>query len=306
MVYLLLCGEGNTFNKYTVYDTSYIYKKISINRKSIPVLYMKVVHLFRHLSIFLPFQILESRSLQKLNQINDSDVVILFAPFTPDVILSFYNYLKGKCIIKVWIWDSLSSMPELFYWINKIKKLNLEIYTFDPQDAKNFHLHFLPQFYGVSSLKAKHTYCSDVEYDFYALLATKDSLRSNIMNEIEKTIQEYRNNILVLDGKERPYITYEKNICNIQNCKCLIDINLSGQQGLSLRPLEALAFRRKLLTTNKNIISYDFYCKENVFIWGVDPVENIPKFIEGAYRDVPISIIEKYSTDNWFSQIIQT
>lgn len=48
-------------------------------------------------------------------------------------------------------------------------------------------------------------------------------------------------------------ISYQENLDNIRKSKCIVDVVQKGQIGLTLRPLESLFFKKKLLTNNKCI-----------------------------------------------------
>ena len=58
---------------------------------------------------------------------------------------------------------------------------------------------------------------------------------------------------------------YSKTIEYIQRSKCLLEIVQNGQNGSTLRPIEALVYGKKLLTNDKNILNQDFYDKNNMF-----------------------------------------
>jgi spore maturation protein CgeB len=48
--------------------------------------------------------------------------------------------------------------------------------------------------------------------------------------------------------------------------KVILDINHPQQSGLTSRTFEALGAKRKLITTNKNIVEYDFYNDRNIYV----------------------------------------
>ena len=49
------------------------------------------------------------------------------------------------------------------------------------------------------------------------------------------------------------------------NSRCILDSPQAGQLGLTIRVLEALGAKKKLITTNKDIKNYDFYKEENIY-----------------------------------------
>ena len=61
---------------------------------------------------------------------------------------------------------------------------------------------------------------------------------------------------------------------------------MENQEGVTLRDMEAAAIGIKLLTTNKNIVNKDLYNRNNVFILGIQNIEEIPEFLDREYMDV--------------------
>ena len=78
-----------------------------------------------------------------------------------------------------------------------------------------------------------------------------------------------------------------------------MDIMADNQNGLTLRPMEAMFFKKKLITNNADIINYNFYNSENIFILGQRPLEEIPAFLDEPVREVPEDILDEYRMENW-------
>ena len=85
--------------------------------------------------------------------------------------------------------------------------------------------------------------------------------------------------------------------------RIIIDVQHPKQTGLTMRCIETLGAKRKLITTNYYITEYDFYNPDNILV--VD--RNLPyvpeKFLNEPYRDTPKEIYESYSIKNWLSSI---
>ena len=47
--------------------------------------------------------------------------------------------------------------------------------------------------------------------------------------------------------------------------RCVLDSAQAGQLGLTIRVLEALGAKKKLITTSPEVKRYDFYCEDNIF-----------------------------------------
>ena len=86
----------------------------------------------------------------------------------------------------------------------------------------------------------------------------------------------------------------------IRRAKAILEVNQKGQVGCTLRALEALFFRKKLITTNLNIQKEDFYNPENIFIYGKDDIRNLHKFVEKPYDEQSDLFRDKRTIDAWF------
>lgn len=69
--------------------------------------------------------------------------------------------------------------------------------------------------------------------------------------------------------------------------------------------MECLAYNTKLITTNKDVINYDFYNENNILI--VDKIEEIEKidinFFKSPYLELSKEILDKYSFEGFLKEI---
>ena len=89
-----------------------------------------------------------------------------------------------------------------------------------------------------------------------------------------------------------------------ESSRCVLDSAQSGQLGLTIRVLEALGANKKLITTNSDIVNYDFYRPENIYVYkGNIDLDNV--FFKEGYKEVDKEIYEKYSLRNWLKEILE-
>ena len=180
--------------------------------------------------------------------------------------------------------------------MNILKRLGYIIYTFDPYDAEKYNINYRNQFgrIDIDLLSKKF----EIKYDFYFM--GKEKGRKSIISELQIYLcnKRYRQLFLLIKNSEE-FISYESNILNILQSSCIIDIVQSGQTGLTLRPIESLFYRKKLLTNNVEVKKYDFYNRNNIFILGEDDIESIPSFLSSQYIDIPSSVISNYMIEDW-------
>ena len=84
----------------------------------------------------------------------------------------------------------------------------------------------------------------------------------------------------------------------------VLDSAQDGQLGLTIRVLEALGAKKKLITTNKDVVNYDFYKPENIYVYkGKIDLDNV--FFKSEYKDVERAVYEKYSLRSWLKEIVE-
>ena len=53
---------------------------------------------------------------------------------------------------------------------------------------------------------------------------------------------------------------------NIEKSNTILDIHHPKQTGLTMRTIEMIGMNKKIITTNKDIINYDFYNPNNILV----------------------------------------
>lgn len=90
----------------------------------------------------------------------------------------------------------------------------------------------------------------------------------------------------------------------VSKSKAIIDIQHPNQLGLTMRTIEVLGARRKLITTNNDIVNYDFYHPQNILV--IDRYH--PKIEESFFSAemIPVEepIYSKYSIDGWIAEVL--
>lgn len=222
--------------------------------------------------------------------IKDYDTIIIF---DNGYIESIAEYIKSKnsnCKIILYFWNPINPNN-----IHILKDTNTdEFWSFDKKNAKKYKLLYNPQFY-TNQIKL-----NEVEKENDVLFLGRAKNRKRIIEEIDnKMKQEGISTKFYIIEKDKNLIDYQEYLKMIEKSKCILDIVNEGQNGLTLRCMEALFLKRKLITNNKEIKNYDFYNSNNVFIVGENNIENIKEFVDGKYIDIPVDIVNKYDFKTW-------
>lgn len=202
-----------------------------------------------------------------------------------------------------------------------------DCYTFDKDDTKEYNISFLPLFYSDNMLNISNSKCIP-KYDLF-FVGTVHSDRYNFIKKIVKQYEQkgrksftwfyfpsvvlyykmcFENPVVRKAPKsEFKFDTLSASdlALRLAESNVVLDIQHPKQTGLTMRTIETLGAKKKLITTNPQIVDYDFYNPNNILVVDrTNPV--IPdSFIESPYEDVPENIYNKYYIDNWCKTLLK-
>jgi len=239
------------------------------------------------------------------------DTIILFDTGNADYLIRLIHKKAPKARLILWYWNPIEKTIS----IDKINRQYCEIWSYHKGDCEKYNLNYNTQFFipDNKTLNAENIEENGPIYqDVYFVGADKN--RSQLLHEIEVVL--IKNNIsykFVLTKFKKnskktniPYskpISAEESAVNVECSKAVIDIVEETQAGgFTLRPLEAAQHKKKLITNNKKIMDIKFYNPNNIFVWGVDSVEGLKKFIDSPYDESTDSETKFYSIDSWLKR----
>jgi hypothetical protein len=226
----------------------------------------------------------------------------------------------AKCIL--YMWDSIENCPS----VQKLFPLFDKVLSFDRKDVlANSFMTFRPLFYlddyaRIAKEPAKTKY--DVSF-----IGTGHTDRYPIVRKIRQAsdqmglkgyfflyLQDIR--IYYLRKLFSPAFKYARQnefsfkplgkdeiLKILRDSRCVLDIERPVQCGLTMRSIEVLGAKRKLITTNKDIVHYDFYNESNICIIDRDNPVLPEEFLRSAYVEVKSRVYEKYSIGFWLQDI---
>ena len=83
----------------------------------------------------------------------------------------------------------------------------------------------------------------------------------------------------------------------------VIDIPMKHQNGLTIRVFETLSRGQKLLTTNKEIINYDFYDENQIYVFDGEDID----FNSGFFNSQDHALneqIKNYHISKWLDNLM--
>lgn len=266
----------------------------------------KVQKTFRNIQIILRTSTISYWFSDWKEHLDKYHTVIVHASIlTPEVVK--YIRKKNKNIrIIVWYWNPVGKSVDFL----KFSEAEAEIWVFDESDAINYSLEFNTQYY-FKDFTISH---EEVIYDVSFVGADKG--RIDLIHELNEEFSNFNIktyfHVIETNGIKENHRQYYKNRLEykelldiISKSKVILDIVSKGQTGLTLRPLEALFFKKKLITNDKRIVNRDFYESENIFVLGMNKIEDLSKFINTPYKPIDEKILNRYDFDNWLNRFFE-
>lgn len=249
------------------------------------------------------------------------DCLFLIAPETinREVIKKIKHY-HPKVKVYVYMWDSLKNKKNAKAIIDIVDKF----FSFDPDDALANNVQFLPLFYKKSyqDIANKHPvsfmydicFIGTIHSDRYRviknveLFAKNNNLNtyfyfyspSKILFVFQRIFKKEFRGISLEDVSFTPLSENQINSV-IQNSKVVVDIEHLKQKGLTMRTIEMLGAKKKLITTNENIKNYDFFNENNVHIIKRDDIVISLDFFDSDFKVT--GAYENYSIRAWIEKI---
>lgn len=263
--------------------------------KNIPFLLKLVRKVFRILNLHQDYWY----NSWKL-ELNSIDTVVIFAAAAHLDVFRFINEQNKNIRIIYWYWNPVFriGLP------NKNILYMAEIWSFDQKDCQKHNMQFNTTFYfNTISLKKAELIHDAI---FIGIDKGRRKYLENLENKLNKLdISTYfhivpnKNDNKSLQLKP---VAYAKYLTLLSESKAIVDIQPIGQSGLTVRVMESIFLKKKLITNDLSIQFMDFYNPKNIFILGVDDEVYFKKFINTNYYPLSDSIIAKYNFTNWLER----
>lgn len=242
--------------------------------------------------------------------------------FTPEMIQTIRR-LNPDAKFVMYQWDSEKNLPYSTY----IHAYFDSIFSFDRNDCNTKSIYkFLPLFYtktyGKIGAEKVDKYIYDCSYigtahpkKYYDIncmsISLKDRMPSQfIYHYMPSKLKYIYHKLFAVEYKKARYSDFKTKKLQsndimeiILRSKCILDAPQADQIGLTIRTIECLGAKRKLVTTNADVVNYDFYRPSNILVFTED-IDYNSDFFRSDYEEVPEEIYKKYSLHNWLNTII--
>lgn len=183
------------------------------------------------------------------------------------------------------------------------------IYSYDKKDVEKYNFEFLTNYIYDDEIETKeitnlafNISSFDDRFPFLEKLAHYLSKKEISFRFIIKKDKIFDHKNIEISNK---YLSIDevKNI--IASSLVLVDIQKQNQYGLSFRVFEALGYKKKLITNNQDIVTYDFYNKNNIFVITEENYQVPLDFFQTDYVEIDMEILNKYKIENWIYKVFK-
>lgn len=272
-------------------------------------LYRKVIHNDYEHKNKLKAEANEQYLQQLLDSYKKADYALIIRPdlYTEEVLLK----IREKADLMVaYQWDGLDRFPNVREKMSFFDKF----YVFDPEDLKTENVLLTTNFFLESQVKESYPseqafYIGSYEktrwkptleiLDVLEKIGIKKEILLAPENKDTKAAEEKYKGVFILNHN----ISYSETLEKVSKSSVILDIHTPVHKGLSLRIFEGIGFRKKVITTNKEVENYDFYHPDNILVWNNQNAQEVWDFLDRPYKKIPEDIRKKYSFEGWIKNV---
>lgn len=238
-----------------------------------------------------------------------------------DKILTLYKNTFENAKFCLYLYDSIynvSGIEKKFQYFDVVS-------TFDRKDSVEKKLNFRPLFYTREYIQMEQS----EEYIFdLCFIGTIHSDRYRILKEIKKQadlkgLKTYFYPYLQSVWMYYFYKLFKREFRNtkisdfkfnkisgndiadiVSKSRLVVDVQHPKQTGLTMRTIEMIGMNKKLMTTNEDIVNYDFYDNNNIHVVKRDSIEIDENRILRPYNKLDDKIYDSYFINNWIIEVL--
>lgn len=243
------------------------------------------------------------------------------AEVVPEEFLIKFIKKQPQCIRIFYTWDSFKNHNHAVSLLKYFHKS----FTFDRIDAQKYEILFRPLYF-MDTYRISYSPQEEKKYDVI-FLGTAHSDRYIISNKIANWCYQHNLNIFFYYYIPSKFVYFYKKFFDstfkefdfkklkfqslsineiidlYKNSFTILDINHPNQTGLTMRTFEAIGLKKKLITTNQDIIHYPFYNPNNIYIIDRNNINLDKSFFCSPYQDIDPDLYETCSIDGWVKDI---
>ena len=197
--------------------------------------------------------------------------------------------------------NPLNERDKTFPLIQELEQKGVQVSTFDYADSCKFKFSLYSQF--CSIIPELENVTQDYDFSFVG----RDKGRGDQLLSLKKQLESLNaHTFFDIRTADQANLTYLEYLGRSLSGKCMVEFLQSGQSGMTLRAIEALLYKRKLLTTNQSIVREAFYHPANIYVFDERTLDTqkLQRFMAEPWHPIDVEIQQAYTTEHVIKKLI--
>lgn len=258
--------------------------------------------------------------LKNISKELDYFIAIRGSSLRPDTMEWIKKSCSSKCKFIMYQWDGVKNNETIL----NIAGFFDRVLTFDKTDALKQNWLYRPLFF--MSDYTDLNVSKDIDILFICSL---HSNRAKILNQLKVIANEKGYKLKVVAHLNRflfykyKYINKKAEVIEADNkdlsfkplsirdsyklysrSKVVVDYTNLNQTGFTMRTIESVGNRCKIVTNNKLILDSDFYDEQNISVYDEDKFAIPDHFVNEPYKNIPDEVYSRYDLKKWIDDLI--
>lgn len=249
---------------------------------------------------------------QQLQHIQPEDSVLIFDIDYHRDLLILKQHIPSCKKLSLFLWNPVQNhdapSQKALRNIRLLRKNFAHICTFDPEDAKQHQLQFIPQPYRDLNAPSQ---ASTEDIDLYFIGSDKGRLQQLINIKQAAESLGLRCLFHITPSKRYSYtpeqekhlthqhLSYAENIALARRSKCLVEVVQANQTGPTIRALEAAFLGKKLITNRQHAKNAATYTPEMVWITSEVTPDELQSFLARPCSAHSAQVLATHEIRSW-------
>lgn len=249
-----------------------------------------------HLSYDFPFRSMWFYEWDKI--IEQYDTIILGDAGNSYNVARYIKHFYSDKRVIIWYRNTVTEYNDPSHYNRSI----CELWTFDIEDSKKYRMKYNHQFYVPQS---DFKDCAFPEYDVFFVGEEKGRMKEleSIESYLRKKGFSFKFCVIGINSDRIPY---DEVLDYISKSKTILDIQISRQNGITLRPLEALYYGKKLITNSRNLGVDLIEGINNTYLIEDEEYEGLDDFLRKPIKKTDESLMNEYSIFEWVNRFYES
>lgn len=217
-----------------------------------------------------------------IDQISLYDEIIIDANIINRTVPRVLRSIGFKGRIIYWYWNPVSNCVNP----TKIDRRYCELWSFSKRDCKRYNLKYNSTYYIGDETEETESLVTD----FFFI--GRDKGRYSKLMELKCNLEKFgfstdfriiRDNTSPSSGHFSDFMPYDEIIKCIKHSRAIVEILQEGQEGASLRVMEALFYNKKLISDASFLVEESFFSNNQFFLLPSHPIEEIKEFMKMTF-----------------------